>query len=91
MKTRTLGILTLLVALTTTIWLALVIMIEFQKDPAQTLSSEVAFIESHWRIFSLNYINASLITFTKPPASIRQKYTPAAMGRLWSFVPSQSI
>jgi hypothetical protein len=62
MKTRTLGILTLLVALTTMLWVALVIMIEMQKGPAQTLAAEIAFIESHWGLFNLNYVNAGLIT-----------------------------
>ena len=62
MKTRTLGVLTLLVALTTTLWLALMIMIELQKGPMQTLADHVAFIENHWGLFNLNYINAGLIT-----------------------------
>jgi len=86
MKTRTLGILTLLVALTTIFWLALVIMIEQQKGPVQTLAAEIAFIESHWGLFNINYVNAGLITL----------FTVAMLGgfvhycwdddRLWALV-----
>lgn len=85
-KTRTLGILTLLVALTTTLWLALVIMIELQKGTGQTLEGEVTFIESHWGLFNLNYINAGLITLFTVAMLAGYVHYCWDDDRLWSLI-----
>lgn len=62
MKTRTIGLLTLIVAAITLLWAALFIVTEVTMPAAPTLAGRIAAIERHLGLFLLNYANAGLLT-----------------------------
>ena len=61
-KKRALGILTLIVAFTTFLWVIFMIIWEAVTPPVNTLANQVAVIQAHFALFILNYANAGLIT-----------------------------
>ncbi len=59
---RSLGLLTLIVAVLTGIWLLLLLVTELPAPPTATLAGRVANIEAHPTLFVLTYANAGLLT-----------------------------
>ncbi len=64
MKTRPLGILTLIVALSSILWIIFLIVWEAVTPPVNSLNEQVAAIQAHFGLFILNYANAGMITLT---------------------------
>ncbi len=64
MKTRTIGILTLVVAISTITWGVLFIVGEVISPRVLTLADRINAIESHFGLYLLNYTNAGLLTIS---------------------------
>jgi hypothetical protein len=62
MKTRSINILTSVVAISTAAWVALTIYHQATLPPINTLTDQIAFIEEQLGLFKLTYINAAFIT-----------------------------
>jgi hypothetical protein len=62
MKLRLLPGLTWLVAVTTTLWVILLIVDQVARPPIHTLSERIAALEANQALFTINYLNAALIT-----------------------------
>ena len=62
MKTRMLGILSLICLVLTTTWLALLIATMARSEPVETFEQALAFVARLDGLFYLTYINATLIT-----------------------------
>ena len=74
-RIRTLGNLVLMAAVTTALWIVLLILYQTTTPPVETLADQISVIESNWGLFVLNYLNAGMITI----------FTTAAMAGLYQF------
>ncbi len=79
METKRLGWLALLVALATSLWVILLIVMTATSGQAQTLLERIAMLEAQKGLYLLNYANAGLITLG----------TAAFMAGLYSFTCAQ--
>lgn len=63
MRTRTIGILTWVVAGLTALWVGIMVFRSSITPPAKSLVEQIAIIETHPILTMVNYTNAALITF----------------------------
>lgn len=86
MKTRSLAALTLLVAALTTLWVVLVIILQASAGPVETLADRIAVIERQGALYTLNYLNAGLLTLATVAMLAGFAFYTWEEDRLWTLV-----